>query len=43
MGIGTGVGDEGRQTLLNLESIPSIKYRPLSDYDDEFKLKPGLE
>ncbi|MGB3511011.1 MAG: NAD(P)H-dependent oxidoreductase [Microcoleaceae cyanobacterium] len=45
------VGDEGRQKyledyrqiLLNLESIPSIKYRPLSDYDDEFKLKPGLE
>lgn len=41
------VGDEGRQKylqeykerLLNLDSIEPIKYRPLSDYDEELKLK----
>jgi len=46
-----GVGDEGRQQyleaykqrLLDLESTPVISYRPMSDYDQEFKLKPRLE
>ena len=41
------VGDEGRQKylqeykelLLNLDAIEPIQYRPLSDYDEEFKLK----
>jgi NAD(P)H dehydrogenase (quinone) len=45
------VGDEGRQQyleaykqrLLDLESTPVISYRPMSDYDQDFKLKPRLE
>lgn len=44
-------GEEGRQhyletykhRLLNLEHLPTIPYRPLSDYDEQFQLKPGRE
>ncbi|MFB8787371.1 MAG: NAD(P)H-dependent oxidoreductase [Potamolinea sp.] len=44
-------GDEGRhkyledyrQRLLNLESTPAIAYRSMSDYDDNFQLKPERE
>lgn len=45
------VGDESRkqyledyrQRLLNLESTPAITYRLMSDYDDNFQLKPERE
>lgn len=45
------VGDEGRQKyledyrqrLLNLEFTPAITYRLMSDYDDNFQLKPERE
>lgn len=44
------VGDEGRQKyleeykqrLLSLDSTETFEYRPVSDYDEEFMLKPEL-